>query len=486
MDELTLVARLRDGYPAGVDLSEPERLLAAEITAASSAGSGSGRGARRRRSARTGRRFGPKLVAVGAVAATIAATAVIALQNVPTSPAARVGGSSRTSADARGLRLADFASQAAASEPAWQPNQWVYSDILRPQALPKPGATNPTISWTQVDGHQFAYYRDEKLVIRNEVPYLGQLTSVFEKTVTEGGKYCICCRCRDPGGTASGHREQPGNLPDTEGTAPARHWQLRSVANNRDDADGHRLPPRLLAAVYGILATDPAVHFDKSVTDNAGQTGVGFYMTEGVWRYEIMINPSTYAYMGVEAVAVATWSQHWTLTESPTPGSSRRARRAGRTWLLAASCSTLGRSPEQGISAEDLTPGALGVQSAKPGGRDRVKATVSRSAARRGGLGRGGSQRRAPGAARGREPGSARYGGWWRLAGRRRCRAARVPRVRRGLLPGGRGRLDEADQALGEVAGVQWLEGQARGYREHTVAQHPVQGWVKLRRPLDR
>ncbi|MGC1282831.1 MAG: hypothetical protein WA895_07850, partial [Streptosporangiaceae bacterium] len=192
-------------------------------------------------------------------------------------------------------------------------NQWVYSDILRPQALPKPGATNPTISWTQVDGHQFAYYRDEKLVIRNEVPYLGQLTSVFEKTVTEGGKYSYLLSL--PTTPAALRAVIVNNLetspiqkgPHPPGTGNYGVWQTIETT-----LMGTVLPPRLLAAVYGILATDPAVHFDKSVTDNAGQTGVGFYMTEGVWRYEIMINPSTYAYMGVEAVAVATWSQHWT------------------------------------------------------------------------------------------------------------------------------------------------------------------------------
>jgi hypothetical protein len=316
MDELTLVARLRDGYPAGVDLSEPERLLAAEITAASSAGSGSGRRARRRRSARTGRRFGPKLVAVGAVAATIAATAVIALQNVPTSPAARVGGSSRTSADARGLRLADFASQAAASAPAWQPNQWVYSDILRPEALPKPGATNPTITWTQVDGHQFAYYRDGKLVVRNEVPYLGQTTAVFEKVVTEGDKYSYLLSLPTTPAALRAvivHNLEtlpgPKTGPLAAGTGNYGVWRAIEAT-----LIGTVLPPKLLAAVYGILATDPAVHFDKSVTDNAGQTGVGFYVVQGgIRKEELMINPSTYAFMGGESIGLASQTQHYTI-----------------------------------------------------------------------------------------------------------------------------------------------------------------------------
>jgi hypothetical protein len=328
MDELTLVARLRDGYPAGIDLTEPERLLAAEIRAASAMipvdfshiahqsdrdHKVQSRRRRRREAAGYGRRFRPKLVVIGTVAAAVAAATVIALQNVPARPAARPGASLRTSSDASGLRLADYASRAAASEPAWQPNQWVYSDILRPKALPKPGATNPTISWTQVDEHQFAYYRDGKLVIRNQVPYLGQLTSVFEKTVTEGGMYSYLLSLPT---TPAALRAvivhnlktspiQEGPLPP--GTGDYGVWQAIQTTLMRTV-----LPPKLLAAVYGVLATDPAVHFDKSVTDNAGQTGVGFYRREGVWRYEIMINPSTYAYMGSEGVTVATWTQHWT------------------------------------------------------------------------------------------------------------------------------------------------------------------------------
>ena len=52
--------------------------------------------------------------------------------------------------------------------------------------------------------------------------------------------------------------------------------------------------------------------------------------------------------------------------------------------------------------------------------------------------------------------------------------------------PAGRAGFYEADQALGEVACVKGLEGQARGDREQAMAQHLVQGRVKLRRPLDR
>ncbi len=52
------------------------------------------------------------------------------------------------------------------------------------------------------------------------------------------------------------------------------------------------LPPTLLAGLYGVLARDPAVHFDRSVTGLAGRVGVGFYtVQEGFLKEEIVINP---------------------------------------------------------------------------------------------------------------------------------------------------------------------------------------------------
>jgi hypothetical protein len=343
MDELTLVAQLRDSHPAGIDLREPQRRLAAEISAASamipvdsphielkSHRDHEVQVPRRRRTPAPspGRRFGPKLVAVGAVAAAVAAATVITLQNVPTHPGARAGASPRTSADAAGLRLASYASKAAASEPAWQPNQWIYSDVLNSAPGPsKPGGTSDSIiTWTRVDNHQFAYYGNGssmsgKLVIQNEVPFLGQKTAAFGQPVTNGDLYAYLQSLpTSPSALRAviahnveryqkpGMRKIDRLYGEPAITGNYGVWYLIQLT-----LDGTILPPRLLAAVYGILATDPAVHFDRSVTDNVGQTGVGFYTREGVWKYEIMINPSTYAYMGVDAVAVAPWSHHWTV-----------------------------------------------------------------------------------------------------------------------------------------------------------------------------
>jgi len=342
MDELTVVARLRDNYPAGIDLREPQRRLAAEISAAAAMipedSSHMTRqilrdhevqreGKRRTRAARSGRRFGPKLVAVGAVAAVVAAATVIALRNAPAHPPARAGASPRTSADAAGLRLASYASKAAASQPAWQPNQWIYSDVLNSSPGPsKPGGTSRSIiTWTQVDNHQFAYYGNGgstrgKLVIQNEVPFLGQKTAVFGHVVTNGDLYSYLQSLpTTPAALRAAIVHNLEHLPPEVKKGPTLFGEPAITGNYgvwyliEETLDGTILPPKLLAAVYGILATDPAVHFVKSVTDNVGQTGVGFYAMEGVWKYEIMINPSTYAYMGVNSVAVASWSRHWTV-----------------------------------------------------------------------------------------------------------------------------------------------------------------------------
>ena len=328
MDELTLVARLRDHYPAGIDLSEPERLLAAEISAAAAASSGPGRGTRHRRAAGPRRRLGPKLVVVGAVAAAAAAATVIVIQNVPARPAPRPGASPRSSVDAAGLRLADYASRAAASEPAWQPNQWIYSDVLNSSPGPnKPGGTSDSvITWTQVDNHQFAYYGNGastsgKLVIKNEVPFLGQEAVAFEGSVTEGDLYSYLQSLpTTPAALRAVILHNLGTHPQLLkamgiGMGLGRHAVAVNYAVFEaiyGTLDGTILPPKLLAAVYGVLATDPAVHFVKSVTDNVGQTGVGFYAIAGVWKYEIMINPSTYAYMGNEAVAIASRTHRFT------------------------------------------------------------------------------------------------------------------------------------------------------------------------------
>jgi hypothetical protein len=330
MDELQLVAQLRDNYPAGIDLTEAERRLYAEFrpvpsSAGPSSAVGGTRRARRTQAAGSRRRFGPKLVATGAIAAAVAVGAVIALQGGPAHPAAK-GGSAGASADPRGLQLASYATQAAASAPAWQPSQWVYSDILRPEAWPKPGATNPTITWTQVDGDHFAYLEDGNLVINDEGP-LTSVPPVFWSNVTAGDMYSYllslptnpaALRAVIVNNLEAAQEQRLKVLQKSDATAAQKRLLGAALGFGNSAVftaisvtlQDYVLPPKLLAAVYVVLAEDPVVHFDKSVTDNAGQTGVGFYTVNGSSKSEIMINPSTYAYMGHDSVS--NTQSYWT------------------------------------------------------------------------------------------------------------------------------------------------------------------------------
>jgi hypothetical protein len=65
------------------------------------------------------------------------------------------------------------------------------------------------------------------------------------------------------------------------------------------------LPPQLDAAFYGVLAKLPGVRFDSSVTDLSGRTDAGFSITrEGYFKDEIMVSPSTFAYLGLRDTAI--------------------------------------------------------------------------------------------------------------------------------------------------------------------------------------
>jgi hypothetical protein len=81
------------------------------------------------------------------------------------------------------------------------------------------------------------------------------------------------------------------------------------------------LPPRLRAALYGALAAIPGVHFAKDVTDAAGRHGVALYrIDEGYLRTDVIIDPTTYAYLGHRAIVV---KNH---TSTGTDGAIRSAK----------------------------------------------------------------------------------------------------------------------------------------------------------------
>ena len=312
MDELILVARLRRYLPDGIDLAGPERRLAAEISSAVP-------GARPRRprlvgvTGRSG--YGRRVVLAAAIVAALAAP-VIVVRGLPAAhgpgsqpgpgsaagsqaglvPVARAPRSAATAA-----QLVVYATRAAAAAPAFapKPHDWIYTKALAATSsageggllFGPPDGKAVTQNWARVDGRELAYLQHGKLVI-------------------------------SPGGGES------GGWPDSSypylDSLPSRPAELKAVieanlkAQNNVVSSGDIgvfnaiqalmenkvLPLRLRAALYAVLASDPAVHFDPRVTDFAGQAGVAFYTRqEGYLKVEIVINSRTYAYMGDRYVA---------------------------------------------------------------------------------------------------------------------------------------------------------------------------------------
>ena len=161
--------------------------------------------------------------------------------------------------------------------------------------------------WTRVDYQKYAYLKNGKLVIAaSNVPRSAKT-----------GKAAVPV----PFGWPSVSYRYLNSLP----TSPARLMAVirhnLTTEPNPIGAEGTGnvgvfnavqtlmqnvvLPPRLLAALYGVLASDPGVHFERSVTNLAGRTRVGFStVQEGYLKEQIVVNPKTYAYMGYVDVAV--------------------------------------------------------------------------------------------------------------------------------------------------------------------------------------
>ena len=95
--------------------------------------------------------------------------------------------------------------------------------------------------------------------------------------------------------------DHPKNLPSaaSEGLTLGSFDTIFALLN------AFAVPQRLQAELYGVLVSLPGIRFDRSVKDGAGQAGVGLYFVQDGWdKHEIIVNPKTYAYMGMKDVAI--------------------------------------------------------------------------------------------------------------------------------------------------------------------------------------
>jgi len=262
----------------------------------------------------------------GVAAAAIIATAVMVwpARTAPARPAA--GASHRSVVRSFGpagsaAQLVDYATLAAAAGPAFHPglHQWIYTDLLQATSSAGTGgylegAPNGRLdqkTWTRVDDQEYAYLKNGKLVIvPSNLPRSSKTGQVVEPTPFGWPSVSYAYLDSLPASPVRLLAVIEDNLktqPDpigTDGTGSVGVFNaVQTLMQNVV------LPPRLLAALYGVLARDPAVHFERSVTDLAGRTGVGFStVQDGYLKEQIVINPKTYAYMGYVDVAIRAHS----------------------------------------------------------------------------------------------------------------------------------------------------------------------------------
>lgn len=271
---------------------------------------------RRRRAIR-----GAVVAAAGAAAAAVGIAVVV----VPEAGGARPGVKPTPSAvsptpgprrAATAAELVAYATQAAAAQPPFSPgpHQWIYTEILRADSsageggflFGPPDKRQTVRNWMRVDHRESATLEHGKLVIT------ALSTSLNLPPQPRGHRQIVASQLE---GWPSTSYRYLNSLPSD----PVR---LRAViaANVKRQHGGSGdtaifdaiynllqstvLPPRLNAALYGVLTRLPGVRFDAT-TDLAGRPGQGLYMVqEGYLKMEIVVNSRTYAYMGYEDVAV--------------------------------------------------------------------------------------------------------------------------------------------------------------------------------------
>ena len=259
------------------------------------------------------RRFAAPVAGLAAAAAITAGVIAFHGHSAPAKPAA---GPRFGLADSA-AQLVDDATVSAAAGPAFnpRPHQWIYTDVLQATssagtggflAGPPDGRLNQKI-WTRVDFQAYAYFKNGKLIIAaSNVPRSANTGQAVEPVPFGWPSVSYAYLNSLPTGPAQLMAVIKDNLkaePDPIGSEGIGNVGVISAVQAL--LQNTVLPPRLLAGLYGVLARDPAVRFEHSVSDLAGRSGVGFStVQEGYLKEQIVINPRTYAYMGYVDVAV--------------------------------------------------------------------------------------------------------------------------------------------------------------------------------------
>lgn len=306
MDDLALLAEMRRDVPADATYGTALQALTAELE-----------GARRPAPRRSRRR--PVLLSA-LVAGAVAAGAVVTILDLNSGndrhapPPVVVGPlpQARLVAVTSPLTLAGNAEVVARSFPIPGPHEWVYvKEQTTTSHAPPSGAQvqdkgthRVTEHWTRVDFQAVAAYQHGRLVVTDNGAMGGLGTPYGWPAITYS---YLTSLPTDPDSLLRQIRHNLSTEPKPDlgvrGDADVFTSIVALVENYTS------LPPRLNAALYGVLARLKTVGFAWT-RDNAGRKVLSLYQVDQGQKHEILIDPATYAYAGQRITVVSGHTTH--------------------------------------------------------------------------------------------------------------------------------------------------------------------------------
>ncbi|MEV4184390.1 CU044_5270 family protein, partial [Streptosporangium canum] len=239
-------------------------------------------------------RLGWRLAVAGALAVAVG-TGVVVARDQPHAV-------SVASVQELGERAAQAAYDGRGEVP--NPGQWLYiRELQAPQSEDDGDGVDVSKRavwerWTSVDGKQGASLINGKLLVQGNHPGLGAADLAQRPITPEGVLAKIRQKLEDMHMVPA-----TGSLPSMDQRLFQAVYQLMGT---------QALPPEVQAALFRGLATIPGVSFTENVADADGRRGVAFSYT-GEWhRYDLILDPVDFRFLGTYGVTVKDLTTDYT------------------------------------------------------------------------------------------------------------------------------------------------------------------------------
>jgi hypothetical protein len=295
MDDLKI---LRDAWGEADAPSQSTHAKARAVLLAKATGQGD--------APRTGRRLrlpriGARLVAIGMLAAAIAAGVTVVqtsggtdkagrsrsvLPGIPAGPVANA---------AEALDRAATAADARTFTPP-RPDQWIYTELrIRTSTKPSGAVTGGPYKtyirrhWERGDGKKSAAIVDGRLKVFNG----------FSMTIPPSDYPSLAALPTNPDVLLRWVYAQDGSKPGSQGQYETAFGTLNVILRE------NLLPPRTEAAIFRTMKKIPGVTLVDNTADAAGRPAIALGRTTEGWLHEeVLLDPKTYAYLGERVISI--------------------------------------------------------------------------------------------------------------------------------------------------------------------------------------